>query len=179
MRRISPRGSGSIRSSASTCGRRDTDWRDRGAVPWRVIVVQFLLIAGVITFFSFYLPHRTRAMAQRAVADREEKINEFFRNTVKEDLDHEVSVPVNGETEKRHPQVLTTILSPQDVQLQLGAAGVSTTDFRGGEHLTWVGTAHKLVASFNDGKLYCLTLEDRATGHGVMVYETPEAWHPY
>ncbi len=176
---MSPLDSGSTRSRAGVAGRRGIDLSARGAVPWRVIFVQLVLIAGVITFFSLYLPRRTRALAQREVAGREQKITEFFRSAVKDDSSLEVSVPVDGEVEKRHAQVLTVNLSPQDVQSQLGAAGVSTTDYRGGEHLTWIGTAHKLVASFDDGKLYCLTLEDRATGHGVMVYQTPEAWHPY
>lgn len=156
-----------------------TGFRASGGAPWRVIVVQLVLIAGVITFFSLYLPHRARVLARRAVADREQKINDLFGNAVKDDLDHEVSVPLNGEIEKRHPQVLTAVLSPQEVETQLGAPENSTTDFRGGEHLTWEGTAHKLVASFDKGRLYCLALEDRATGHGVMVYQTPEAWHPY
>jgi hypothetical protein len=171
--------SGLIRSCARAHWRPGVDLSARGAVPWRVIVVQLVVVAGIITFFSLYLPHRTRVQAQRAVVDREQKINDFFRNTVKDDLDHEVSVPVDGEIVKRHPQVLTANLSPQDVESQLGAPGVSTTDFRGGEHLTWIGTANKLVASFDDGRLYCLTLENRATGHGVMVYQAPDAWHPY
>lgn len=161
--------------SGATTGRMNA----RGGVPWRVIVVQFVLVAGVVTFFSLYLPHRTRVLAERALADREQKINDVFRNAVKEDLDHEVSVPLNGKIEKRHPQILTAALSPQDVETQLGVPGNSTTDFRGGEHLTWVGTTHKLVAAFDKGRLYCLALEGRATGHGVMVCQTPETWRPY
>ena len=46
------------------------------------------------------------------------------------------------------------------------------TDFRGGQHLTWIGTRHKLAASFNKGRLYALTFTDLTTGHGMQVFES-------
>jgi hypothetical protein len=55
----------------------------------------------------------------------------------------------------------------------------ATTDFRGGQHLQWLGTTHQLEDSFNAGRLYCLQLQDRTTGHGVMVFDSFAAWHPY
>ncbi len=150
-----------------------------GGAPWRVIGVQLVFIVGLIVFFTLYLPHRARVLAQRAVINREQKINDFFHKSVVVDSTLQISVPIDGEVVTRHPQKLIGSLSPQGVESQLGAPTISTTDFRGGEHLTWMGTTHKLVASFTNGSLYCLTLEDRTTGHGVMVYQSPDSWHPY
>jgi len=152
---------------------------DSGGVPWRVILIQLAVLLGLLTFFKFYLPHRERAQASQAVADREQKIEDFFQNAVVEDTTHEISVPLNGSMAKRHPQSLRATLHVEEVEAQLGAPDQSTTDFRGGQHLTWVGSAHKLEAAFNAGRLYCLSHEDRKTSHGVMVFESIWSWHPY
>ena len=150
-----------------------------GRAPWRIIVVQLLLLSGLVVFYKVYLPHHERELAGRAAATREEKINALFQDSVVEDSTHEISVPLEGAIVNRHPQRLRTIFPPQEAESTLGVPDATATDFRGGQHLTWVGTAHKLEASFNAGRLYCLTLEDRATGHGAMVYESPDLWHPY
>ena len=151
----------------------------RGRAPWRVIIIQVLILAGLAVFFKFYLPHRARDLAGRAAAAREEEINALFQNTVEQDSTQEISVPLNGAIVKRYPQKLRIALSPQDAESTLGIPDTTTTDFRGGQHLTWTGTTHKLEASFNAGRLYCLNLQDRSTGHGVMVFEAPTSWHPY
>lgn len=150
-----------------------------GRASWRVILIQLLILLGFIVLYKLYLPHRARELAGHAVAIREQKINALFEDSVVEDSTHEISVPLEGAIVKRHPQRLRTVFSPQEAESTLGAPDATTIDFRGGQHLTWLGTAHKLEASFNAGRLYCLTLEDRATGHGVLVYESPESWHPY
>ncbi|HXW15753.1 MAG TPA: hypothetical protein VEN79_14695 [Terriglobia bacterium] len=150
-----------------------------GGAPWRVIVIQVLILLGLIAFFKLYLPHQARDLAQRAAVAREQSINALFQDSVVEDSTHEISVPLDGAILKRHPQRLRTTFSPQQAESILGVPDSTTTDFSGGQHLTWIGTAHKLGAAFNSGRLYCLTLEDRATGHGVLVYESPESWHPY
>ena len=96
-----------------------------------------------------------------------------------EDTEHEISVPLSGEIVKRHPQRLRTTLHVEEVESRLGAPNTSTTDFRGGQHLTWLGTDHKLEAAFNGGRLYCLSHQDRKTGRGVMVFESIWSWHPF
>jgi hypothetical protein len=65
------------------------------------------------------------------------------------------------------------------LETRLGVPDATTTDFRGGQHLLWLGTAHKLEASFDAGRLYSLALEDRATRRGVLVFQSPDLWHPY
>lgn len=150
-----------------------------GRAPWRIIVIQLLILSGLVAFYKLYLPYRARDMAGRAAETREQRINALFKNSVEEDSTHEISVPLAGVIVKRHPQRLRTTFSPQEAESTLGIPDTTTTDFRGGQHLTWLGTAHKLEASFNAGRLYALSLEDRATGHGVLVYESIWAWHPY
>ena len=152
---------------------------DYGRVPWRIVLIQLAVLVGLLTFFKFYLPHRERAQVIQAVADREQKMENFFQGAVVEDTTHEVSVPLNGAVEKRHPQRLRATPQLEEVEGLLGAPDQSTTDFRGGQHLTWIGSAHKLEAAFNAGRLYCLSYEDRKTGQGVMVFESIWSWHPY
>jgi hypothetical protein len=150
-----------------------------GRAPWRIIVIQLLILLGLAAFFKSYLPHRARDLAGRAAATREQKINALFQASVEEDPAHEISVPVEGVIVKRHPQRLRATFSPQKAESALGVPDANTLDFRGGQHLTWLGTAHRLNASFQAGRLYCLSLEDRATGHGALVYESIWSWNPY
>jgi hypothetical protein len=150
-----------------------------GRAPWRVIVIQFLILLGLVAFFKLYLPHRAHALAAQASADREQKIMALFQESVAEDPAHEISVPWQGAMVKRHPQSLSVTFSPAEAESRLGPPDTSTTDFQGGQHLTWVGTAHKLEASFNRGHLYCLNLEDRGASHGVLVFPSIWGWHLY
>jgi hypothetical protein len=143
------------------------------------MVIQLLILLGLVAFYELYLPHRTRDLADRAAAAREQKINALFQDSVVDDSTQEISVPLEGMIVKRHPQRLRKVFSPQEAESALGVPDATTIDFRGGQHLTWLGTAHKLEASFNAGRLYGLTLEDRATGHGVTVFESIESWRPY
>lgn len=143
------------------------------------MVIQSLLLLGLVAFFKFYLPHRARQTAVRDVAAREQKINALFQDSVEQDSMQEISVPVDGAMEKRYPQKLRVPLSLQEAESALGIPDTNTTDFQGGQHLTWTGTAHKLEASFMAGRLYCLALEDRSTGHGAMVFQSYQSWRPY
>lgn len=118
-------------------------------------------------------------MEAREIELREQKINDLFHSEAEQDNSHQISVPLDGEIVKRYPQKLRDALSPSDIESTLGPAAKETTDYQGGQHLTWFGTAHRLEASFTAGRLYCLTLEDRSTGHGVMVFASPDQWHPY
>ena len=152
---------------------------DFGGASWRLIVIQVLVLSGLLIFFKFYLPHRERNLAGTAVATREQKINSFFQDSVVEDSAREFSVPLDGAMVKRHPQKLRTTYSPDEVESTLGIPDTSMIDFRGGQHLTWIGTSHKLEAAFTAGRLYCLTMEDLATHHGVQVYDSDDLWRPY
>jgi hypothetical protein len=148
-------------------------------VPRRVILIQLLVVLGLVAYYQLYLPHRARVLARRAGATREEKITALFQDAVVQDSKHEISVPLEGAIVKRHPQRLRIVFSPREAENELGVPDAVTNDFRGGYHLTWLGTTHKLEASFNAGRLYGLSLEDRTTGHGVLVYESLSLWHPY
>lgn len=150
-----------------------------GRAPWRVILVQVLLLSGLLLFFKFYLPYRERQSARQAVVTREQGIVAFFHDSVETDSDREISVPFDGELVKRHPERLRSLFSPRDAEAELGVPDATATDFSGGQHLTWVGTAHKLEISFNAGRLYCIALEDRGTGHGSLVYASYQLFHPY
>ncbi|MFZ0964447.1 MAG: hypothetical protein WAO35_26580 [Terriglobia bacterium] len=150
-----------------------------GRVPWHIMVIQLLILSGLVGFYKLYLPHRARELAGRAAAIREQRIDALVKDSVEEDSTHEISVPLAGAIVMRHPQKLRTTFSPQEAESALGVPDIATTDFRGGQHLTWLGSAHKLEASFNAGRLYALRLEARATGHGVLVCESIWSWHPY
>jgi hypothetical protein len=150
-----------------------------GGASWRVIAIQIGILLGLAVFFKFYLPHRAHNMARQALVAREHGITTLFQNSVVEDSGPEISVPLDGAVVKRHPQKLRTLFSPDDAESTLGVPDSTMTDFQGGQHLTWTGTTHKLEAAFNAGRLYCLTFEERATGHGVQVFESPQSWHPY
>jgi len=150
-----------------------------GRVPWRFIVIQVLIVLGLIIFLKVYLPYRSRNLAAQAATSREQRIISLFQDSVEEDLTQEISVPLEGAIVKRHPQRLRSTFSREEAEARLGPPRTIFTDFGGGEHLTWIGTSHKFEAAFNAGRLYCLTLEGRGTGHGVLVYESPLAWHPY
>jgi hypothetical protein len=150
-----------------------------GRAPWRVIAIQLLLLSGLVVFYKVFLPHHARSLAGQEAATREAKIDAFFQDSVEEVSTQEISVPLDGAIVKRHPQRLRMIFSPGDAESALGAPDTTSTDFQGGQHLTWLGTTYKLEAAFNAGRLYCLKLEDRTTGHGVMVFESFWSWHPY
>jgi hypothetical protein len=152
---------------------------DFGGASWRLIVIQVLVLSGLLIFFKFYLPHRERNLAATAVTAREQKINSFFQDSVMEDSAREFSVPLDGAVVKRHPQKLRTTYTSDEVESVLGIPNTSMVDFRGGQHLTWIGTSHKLEAAFNAGRLYCLIMEDLATRHGAQVYESEDQWRPY
>ena len=150
-----------------------------GRISWRIALTQVAILAGVLAFIKFYLPRVQSENHTREMAQREEKIESLFQRAVEVDNWHEVAVPIEGAIVKRHPQRLRSTLTVQEVEEALGAPDISSIDFRGGQHLTWTGARHKLVGSFNAGKLYGLTREDRATGRGVMVFESVWSWRPY
>ncbi|HTS70319.1 MAG TPA: hypothetical protein VMO17_15165 [Terriglobia bacterium] len=144
-----------------------------------LFLLQLVVVLGLIALYRWYVPYHAREKAAQAAAVREAKITAFFQDAVLEEPKREISVPLEGAIVKRHPWRLRTVFSPREATSALGPPDATTFDFRGGQHLTWIGTNHQLEASFEAGRVYCLSLEDRATGHGMIVYESVTSWHPY
>ena len=144
-----------------------------------LIVPAVLMVAGLIAWFKIYLPRARRAEAVAEASERERKIGNFFRWAVIKDTKRDVPVTGNSGDQPVHPQRLRQTPSLREIEQTLGAPTTSTTDVRGGLHVTWTGTRHDLEASFNQGRLYCLRFQARRTGHGTMVFESSSNWHPY
>jgi hypothetical protein len=152
-----------------------------GAVRSKVIIAQLIVVAGLIAWFKYYLPKLQRERAASEALERERKINTFFRWAVIEDRSRpevDLSATAGGEG-RSYPQRLRRNPSLEEMEQILGAPDGHSTDFRGGLHESWTGTGHKLEASFDKDRLYTLKLEDRRTGHGVMVFDSSWQWHPF
>ena len=152
---------------------------DRGAVPKKLMAIQLAILASLAAFYFFYLPYRTKSQAAAEAQERELRIEALFQSLVVEDARDEVELPGPGGMVRVHPQRLNRRPAVDEVVQALGLADRRTADFRGGLHMTWTGTAHSLEASFDRGRLYCLRREDLRTGHGVLVFESSVAWHPF
>lgn len=150
-----------------------------GRAPWRLFLIQLLVLAAILISIKLYIPRHERSLAAQASVAREEKINALFHDSILEDTSREVSVPLDGAMVKRHPWRLRTTFSPREAESALGVPNTSAVDFRGGQHLTWIGTSHKVEAAFDAGRLFCLTWEDLATHHGEQVYDSEDQWRPY
>jgi hypothetical protein len=152
---------------------------DTGKISIRLIIIQIVIVAvvaGVYAYVKVYLPQAEKAREAAQIAERESRIHDFLDSMVAEDPSRTVEAPGVGKT---HPQSLRSAPDVADVQQALGAPDSSTTDFAGGQHLTWIGTGHTLEASFNRGQLYCLSFKDNSTGHGVNVYTSSAQWQPF
>ena len=150
---------------------------DRGAVPKRLMAIQFAILASLVTFYFLYLPYRTKSQAENAAQERELRINALFESLVTEDTHSQVEAAGTGG--KVHPQRLNRTPAVDEFVQELGLPDRRTADFRGGLHITWTGTTHSLEASFDHGSLYCLRLENLRTGHGALVFESSAAWRPF
>jgi len=152
---------------------------DSGKISRRVIVIQVVLlviVAGVFAYVKYYAPKLEKARQAAQLAERENRIQDFFKSMVAYDSGRTVEASGLGRT---HPQSLKSTPSLDKVQEALGGPDTSTTDFRGGLHLTWIGTHHSLEASFNHGELYALSFKNNDTGHGVHVYKSSEQWQAF
>jgi|YelNatPaOPRAMG01_1025707.scaffolds.fasta_scaffold32048_3 hypothetical protein len=149
---------------------------DFGRISKIAIAVQLVIIAGVLIFLKVYVPRAEKTRAAADLKSRESRIERFFNSTVAEDAGRTVASPDGSQA---HPQSLRSTPSVEEVQRALGGPDTSMTDYAGALHLTWIGTDHSLTAAFNHGRLYCLTLTDRRTGHGVNVYESSANWQPF
>ncbi|MGD0922543.1 MAG: hypothetical protein ABSA70_12380 [Terriglobia bacterium] len=143
-----------------------------GSVRTRTIVIQVAIVAGVILWLTLGWPKIQQERAAAALARREQKIESFLQSVVVERAGEEIEVPTVEGVRRVRPQRLRITPAVGDVQRTLGAPDQSMTDFQGGQHLIWIGTRHKLDASFDKGRLYAVTLTNLQTGHGMTVYES-------
>ena len=152
---------------------------ESGAVPKKLMAIQFAIVVSLAAFYFLYLPYRPRSQAAAAAEERELKIEALFQSLVVEDTRPESEPTETGGKAGAHPQRLTRTPAVDEVIEALGLPGKRTADFRGGLHITWTGAAHSLEAAFDHGRLYCLRYEDLRTGHGALVFESGAAWHPF
>ena len=150
-----------------------------GSVRTRTVVIQVAIVGGVILWLTLGWPRIQQERAAAALARREQKIESFLQSTVVERAGEEIEVPTADGLRRVHPQRLRIMPAVGDVQQELGAPDQSMTDAQGGQHLIWIGTRHKLNASFNKGRLYAVTLTNLQTGHGITVYESAAQFHPF
>lgn len=149
---------------------------DAGATWTKAILVQLVIVAGVLVFYRFYLPGMEKRKAAADLADRERRIQAFARTMIVPDTSREITAGANA---GQHPQKLLRQDSVDEVEGALGAPASESPDFRGGQHLTWTGTDHRIEAAFDRGILYNLMYEDLHTGHGMTVYESGAYWQTY
>ena len=150
-----------------------------GKISTRVIVIQLVLlviVAGVFVYVKVYAPKIEKAREAAQLAERENRIQDFFKSMVAYDSSRTVDAPGLGQT---HPQSLKSTPSLDEVQQALGGPDTSSTDFAGGLHLTWIGTHHSLEAAFSHSELYALTYKNNDTGHGVHVYKSSAQWQAF
>ena len=153
--------------------------RDSGKVVARAILIQVAIAAGLILWFKLGIPGLQKERNAQAAAELEGRIHDFIQSSVVEDSGRELPVPAESATGFSHPQHLQNTPSIEETKQSLGPADGFTSDIRGGVHIIWTGTQHKLEASFNKGRLYCLRVEDLRTGHGQLVFESSQDWRPF
>lgn len=129
----------------------------------RALILQAVIIVVLGLLYEFGVPMIEQARARATRADRETKITDFFQAA---------AVPAGDSGAKR----LRLTPPVEEVETQLGAPDRIATGYGGTQILTWVGTAHKLEASFNSGQLYALTMLDIKTGHGEQVLQSSAQW---
>ena len=150
-----------------------------GSLRTRTIIIQVAIFAAVILWLTLALPKIQKERAAAELARREQKIESFVQSAVVEAGDEEIAVPTVEGVRRVRPQRLRITPAVGEVQQALGAPDRSMTDFRGGQHLIWIGTRHQLEASFAKGRLFAVTLTDRQTGHGMTVYESSAQYRPF
>lgn len=143
-----------------------------GSVRTKVILIQALVVGGLIVYFKLALPWIQKERAADQALQHEQQIESLMQTMV-------VDVPAPSGQNAPRPKRLRITASVEEIQQTLGAPDTSMTDFRGGQHLEWIGTRHKLTASFNKGRLYALALTDLRTGHGMTVYEWSAQWQQF
>lgn len=143
----------------------------------KVILIQVAIIAGLVVYFKVALPRMEKARVAARIAEREQAIGTFLQSVTTEVGSEETAA--GGGTKARRARHLRVTREVDEVQRQLGVPDQSMTDFAGGQHLTWFGKERKLMASFNKGRLYALTVSDLAGEHGERVFESSAQWQRF
>lgn len=145
-------------------------WIDLSNPRNRIILTQVVIILLLLSFYKLALPRIQEAREAHATEEREQRMIAFVQSVVAE---------VGSGDESKRPERLRSTPEVHNVELELGAPQESMNDALGGQHLTWIGTRHKLMASFNKGKLYAVSVTDMKTGHGRQVFESSAQWRPF
>lgn len=148
---------------------------DSGSTRTTLILVQAAIVLGVIVWLKVGLPRLEKSRAATAAVERSKRLEDFVQTMVVDDTRR---MAPEGSSRK-YSQKLRGTPSIDEVEHTLGAPKTRSTDFAGGEHLTWIGLHHEVQASFNKGRLYSVRIEDRTTGHGEMVFESGLYWSPF
>ncbi len=148
---------------------------DSGGTRTTIILVQVAIVVGVIIWFKVGLPRIEKSRATTAAAERSKRLEDFIQTILVDDTSRRAPDGASRE----YPHKLRDTPSLDEVESTLGAPKSRSTDFAGGEHLTWTGGLREVQASFNKGRLYSLRLEDRTTGHGEMVFESGVHWSSF
>jgi hypothetical protein len=143
----------------------------------RAILIQLGIAAILAVWFLVGLPLLQKGSAQAEITKKEGRIQSLLQSLVAEDPVR--NPPPGSAPGYSHPQRLAGTPSEEEVKQALGPADGFSGDFRGGVHLFWTGTNHKLEASFNNGQLYCLRVENLQTGHGELVFESVASWQSF
>jgi hypothetical protein len=150
-----------------------------GSTVLKAIIIQVVIAAMVIAWFKFVLPMLGGGQAAAAAARRETRIETLFQSLAVEDVSPSAPAHAADGASAESPRHLLRTPMIDEIKQELGAPSAVTGDYRGGAHLIWAGTNHKLEASFNHERLYCLRMEDVRTGHGELVFESSSAWRAF
>ncbi|HEV2352338.1 MAG TPA: hypothetical protein VG028_21090 [Terriglobia bacterium] len=142
-----------------------------------MIAIQLGIAALLVAWFTLGLPRLQREWAAEETAKKEGRIQSLIQSLVAEDPARDL--PAGSAAGYAHPQRLVSTPSEDEVKQALGPIDGLSGDFRGGVHLIWTGTNHKLEASFTQGRLYCLRVEDVHSGHGELVFESSMNWQAF
>lgn len=143
----------------------------------RGIAIQLGIAGVLLAWFLVGLPRLRKEWAAEETAKKEGRIQSFLQSEVVEDPAR--NLPAGDAEGYSHPQRLLNTPSEEEVKQALGPVDGFSGDFRGGVHLIWTGANHKLEASFNNGRLYCIRVEDVRTGHGALVFESSLSWQAF
>ncbi len=142
----------------------------------RAIIIQALILAGLVVYFKFALPKIEESRRESRLNAREEAIGNFFGSvTVEVGSDPGTASASKAKRARR----LRLTPDVHEAQRELGAPDQNMTDYAGAQHFTWLGSKRRLLASFNKGQLYSLTLSDLAGSHGERVFESSAQYQEF
>ena len=140
------------------------------SVKTKAIIIQGLILGGLIVYFKVALPKIEKARQESRLKAREEAIGSFFQSVTME-VGSDASA-ANGAGNAELARRLRVTPDVHEVQRELGAPDQNMTDFAGAQHFIWLGPERNLLASFNRGQLYSITMTDLAGSHGERIYQS-------